>query len=241
MHGWGLNYLGISDSASPALHLWLLLGESVLTGTSSQDILCHQGQELCYGTGSVVALWTNTKSSKGAGREDLFPPLCMLNKSVTSPKIQANTIPTPLNSCHWAQKGECQRRAGQEHSWQSECTMANCRFHSWVELSKRYPSTPSSEFLSWCSLLPTRPPSKIVYRWKDVATAHTFLQTAQFEKQAFLRLLCEDHHMPRVITTRAEPSMDGKAAPLPEGPQQHFFHRLFLLLLLETWALWKSL
>lgn len=77
-------------------------------------------------------------------------------------------------------------RAGSEQGqagtpFQSNCRSANCRFHSWVELSKGHPSTLSSGVLSWCSFSPTITPSKTVYRWKDVATVHTVLQTSQSE------------------------------------------------------------
>lgn len=159
------------------------------------------------------------------------------------PKIRAGTLTTPLNSCYLG-SGRCVWKQGQEQAGpplQSSCSTANCRFHSWVELSKSHPSTLSSELLSWCSLLPAAPPSKPVYTWKDAATVHPFLQTSQFEIEAFLRLLCEHRHMPTVMTTRAKPSMDEEAASLPECPRQQFFPSLFLLLLLETWVLWNSL
>lgn len=130
----------------------------------------------------------------------------MPSKSAASPKIRASTVTRPLNSRNLS-SGRWAWTQGQEQAGTplpSDCSTANCRFHSWVELSKRYPSTLSSELLSWCSLSPTIPPSKTVYRWKDAATAHTFLQTSQFEIEAFLRFLCENHHMPTVITTRAK-------------------------------------
>lgn len=139
---------------------------------------------------------------------------------------------------------------------QSNCFTVNCHLHSWVELSKRYASTLSSELLSWCPFLPTIPPSKSVYRWKDEATVHTFLQTSQFEIEAIQRLLCENHHMPLVTGTRTKPSSDGEsgllawmssAAILPQfifaphtrnmGPLKFFINRVYFQIVksVEIW------
>lgn len=126
-------------------------------------------------TGSRVTKGTNNKSSKARGRGNLFPLLCMLSKFAAFPKITANTMTTPLNFCwlgsgRWVwERGQAQGQAGTP--LHSNCCTANCRFHSWVEHSKRHPSTLSSELLSWCSFLPTVPPSKTVYRWKDGANS----------------------------------------------------------------------
>lgn len=115
--------------------------------------------------------------------------------------------------------------------------MANCHFHSWVERSKKHPSTRSPKLVLEVSFA-NHSPSKTAYRWKDKATGDAILQTSQFEKEAFLKLLCEYHHMPTVITTGAKPSMVLEAASSPEWPQQSFFYSLFLFLLLEGWCLW---
>lgn len=172
-----------------------------------------------------------------------------MSEFAASPKIRASIVTTPLNSCYLGSARWVWKR-GQEQantSLQSNCSTANCHFHGRVELSKRHPSTLSSELLSWCSLLPTVPPSKTVYRWKDVATVHTFLQTSQFEIEAFLRLLCEPRHMPTVITTRAKAfygrggsllAWMSSAAILPQfifapltrnmGPLKFFINKVYL-------------
>lgn len=69
-----------------------------------------------------------------------------------------------LNSAHLALKGECEW--GQEQVGipsQGNCSMANCHFHSWVELSKKHPSTQNPKLLLEVSLA-NRTPSKTVYR-----------------------------------------------------------------------------
>lgn len=133
------------------------------------------GENCALLTGSRVTTGTNNKSSKARGRGNLFPLLCMMSKFAAFPKITPNTMTTPLNSCwlgsgRWVwERGQAQGQAGTP--LHSNCCTANCRFHSWVEHSKRHPSTLSSELLSWCSFLPTVPPSKTVYRWKDGANS----------------------------------------------------------------------
>lgn len=89
----------------------------------------------------------------------------------------------PLNSCSLGSARwmwESGSRAGHTPS-QGNHSKANCHFHSWVDVSKSFNLSPG--LLSWWPLLPTTAPSKTVYRWKDVATAHMTLQTSQFDER----------------------------------------------------------
>lgn len=64
---------------------------------------------------------------------------------------------------------------------QGNCSMANCHFHSWVELSKKHPSTLSPELFSWWSGLPT------IRLQRQFIDKRTKLQEIQFYKHHSLR------------------------------------------------------
>lgn len=71
---------------------------------------------------------------------------------------------TPLNSAHLALEGRCEWGLEQvDIPSQGNCSMANCHFHSLVELSKKHPSTQSPKLLLEVSLA-NQTPSKTVYR-----------------------------------------------------------------------------
>lgn len=71
---------------------------------------------------------------------------------------------TPLNSAHLTLEHVCEW--GQEQVGipsQGNCSMANCHFRSWVERSKKHPSTQSPKLLLEVSLA-NHTRSKTVYR-----------------------------------------------------------------------------
>lgn len=209
------------------------------------ELLCpqppHRGpprpeEKLYPWAGTKVPRWTKHKGSKVRGRYYLFPLLCRLNKSASSPKVSTNTITTPLNSAHLALEGECvwvQKQV--DIPLQGHRSMANCHFHSWVERSKKHPSTRSPKLLLEVSLA-NHTPFKDSLQIKGQSYRRcNFANITVWERGVSKAALSISAHA-HSHYHRSQAFHGSGGCSLPQRPQQSFSYSLFLFLLLEGCA-----